>query len=189
MRNCITQFLIFYIPTDIYIERNIIRIMSKYLKLFETTAAYEAAQSNLILPNVSVCKDQPTVVHYNPSSPTPSLSVTAVYNYCEGGEEVDLPYYDDGIGVCLKFSRPISYDELLGLKFEATYEDEAVEGLHYNANYTTDYQCEGTYIEWTTEDESPYKPVFWCCPFEGTTDTISLNHDDFMIRYFRFYFE
>ena len=35
------------------------------LKQFETTAAYEAAESSLILPNVSVCKDAPTVVYYN----------------------------------------------------------------------------------------------------------------------------
>ena len=41
----------------------------KYLKLFETTAEYEAAE--LILPNVSLTVDNNTV-HYNPSSPTPT---------------------------------------------------------------------------------------------------------------------
>ena len=47
--------------------------MGKYLKLFETHSQYEQAQSSLILPNVSLCEDQPTVVHYNPSTPpTPS---------------------------------------------------------------------------------------------------------------------
>lgn len=40
--------------------------MSLYLKLFDTTAQYEAVESSLILPNVSVCKDAPTTVHYNP---------------------------------------------------------------------------------------------------------------------------
>ena len=46
--------------------------MGKYLKKFETTAAYEAAQSGLILPNVSLTVDNNTV-HYNPSTPpTPS---------------------------------------------------------------------------------------------------------------------
>ena len=44
--------------------------MAKYLKKFETQAAYEAAQSSLILPNVSLTVDNNTV-HYNPSSPVP----------------------------------------------------------------------------------------------------------------------
>lgn len=44
--------------------------MAIYLKKFETQAAYEAAQSGLILPNVSLTVDNNTV-HYNPSSPTP----------------------------------------------------------------------------------------------------------------------
>lgn len=39
---------------------------------FQTTAAYEAVESNLILPNVSLTVDNNTV-HYNPSTPpTPS---------------------------------------------------------------------------------------------------------------------
>lgn len=48
--------------------------MSKYLKLFNTHSQYEsytADTSNFILPNVSYCKDQPTVVHYNPNTPVP----------------------------------------------------------------------------------------------------------------------
>ena len=44
--------------------------MAVYLKKFETQSAYEAAQSSLILPNVSLTVDNNTV-HYNPSSPTP----------------------------------------------------------------------------------------------------------------------
>jgi hypothetical protein len=44
--------------------------MAIYLKKFETQAAYEAAQPNLILPNVSLTVDNNTV-HYNPSSPIP----------------------------------------------------------------------------------------------------------------------
>ena len=44
--------------------------MSKYLKKFETQAAYEAAQPNLILPNVSLIVETNGVA-YNPSSPTP----------------------------------------------------------------------------------------------------------------------
>lgn len=45
--------------------------MAVYLKEFETQAAYEAAQSGLMLPNVSLIVDNNTV-HYNPSTPTPS---------------------------------------------------------------------------------------------------------------------
>jgi uncharacterized protein (TIGR02145 family) len=42
--------------------------MAIYLKKFETQAAYEAAQSGLILPNVSLTVDNNTV-HYNPYDP------------------------------------------------------------------------------------------------------------------------
>ncbi len=47
--------------------------MSLYLKQFETQAAYEAAESGLILPNVSLTLDNNTV-HYNPyvAPPTPT---------------------------------------------------------------------------------------------------------------------
>ena len=45
--------------------------MAIYLKKFETQAAYEAAESGLILPNVSLTVDNNTV-HYNPSTPTPT---------------------------------------------------------------------------------------------------------------------
>lgn len=54
--------------------------MGKYLKLFETHQQYESAQSSLILPNVSLCEDQPTVVHYNPSTPP-----TPTHDYVEIG--------------------------------------------------------------------------------------------------------
>lgn len=50
----------------------------KYLKLFNTTQEYDTAESNLILPNVSLCKDAPTVVYYSQYDP---------YN---GHEYVDL---------------------------------------------------------------------------------------------------
>jgi len=45
--------------------------MGKYLKKFENHSAYEAAESGLILPNVSLCVQEHDV-HYNPSTPTPS---------------------------------------------------------------------------------------------------------------------
>ena len=53
--------------------------MGKYLKKFETQSAYEAAQSSLILPNVSLTVDNNTV-HYNPNSPTPP---TPSHDYVE----------------------------------------------------------------------------------------------------------
>lgn len=53
--------------------------MAKYLKKFGTQSAYEAAQSSLILPNVSLTVDNNTV-HYNPSSPTPP---TPTHDYVE----------------------------------------------------------------------------------------------------------
>ena len=46
--------------------------MSKNIKLFETTNqynAYTADTTNFILPNLSLCKDAPTVVYYNPTTP------------------------------------------------------------------------------------------------------------------------
>ena len=55
--------------------------MAVYLKEFETQAAYEAAQSGLILPNVSLTVDNNTV-HYNPSSPVPP---TPSHDYVEIG--------------------------------------------------------------------------------------------------------
>ena len=53
--------------------------MAVYLKEFETQAAYEAAQSGLILPNVSLITDNNTM-HYNPSSPVPP---TPSHDYVE----------------------------------------------------------------------------------------------------------
>lgn len=43
--------------------------MGKFLKRFDTHSQYESYTANtdtFILPNVSICDDQPTVVHYNP---------------------------------------------------------------------------------------------------------------------------
>ena len=55
--------------------------MAIYLKKFETQAAYDAAQSGLILPNVSLTVDNNTV-HYNPSTPVPP---TPSHDYVEIG--------------------------------------------------------------------------------------------------------
>jgi len=53
----------------------------KYIKLFDTHSEYEAAESSLILPNVSFCKDTANEVHYNPYVP---------YDPYNGHEYVDL---------------------------------------------------------------------------------------------------
>ena len=53
--------------------------MAVYLKEFETQAAYEAAQSGLILPNVSLITDNNTI-NYNPSTPVPP---TPSHDYVE----------------------------------------------------------------------------------------------------------
>ena len=47
--------------------------MGKYIKIFNTHSQYESytADTQFILPNVSYCKDQTNVVHYNPLNPTP----------------------------------------------------------------------------------------------------------------------
>ena len=62
----------------------------KYLKKFENHSAYEAAQSGLILPNVSLCV-QENEVHYNPSSPTPPFFCKIISEY---SGEIDI----DGSG-------------------------------------------------------------------------------------------
>jgi uncharacterized protein (TIGR02145 family) len=59
--------------------------MAIYLKKIETQAAYEAAQSGLILPNVSLTVDNNTV-HYNPFvDPCASEKVKTTYEWVEIG--------------------------------------------------------------------------------------------------------
>lgn len=53
--------------------------MAVYLKKFETQAAYEAAQSDLILPNVSLTVDNNTV-YYNPYIEPIETRVVAKFN-------------------------------------------------------------------------------------------------------------
>ena len=52
----------------------------KYLKIFENHSAYEAAQSGLILPNVSLCV-QENEVHYNPYTPPTPTETRLVCKY------------------------------------------------------------------------------------------------------------
>jgi hypothetical protein len=67
--------------------------MAKFLKKFETQAAYEAAQSGLILPNVSLTVDN-NVVHYNPSTPTPiETRLVCKYNVTSTSEDTELCFF------------------------------------------------------------------------------------------------
>lgn len=65
--------------------------MAIYLREFATQAAYEAAQSSLMLPNVSLI-DETNVVEYNPSSPEPPSDprLIAVYNVTDTSEPTPL---------------------------------------------------------------------------------------------------
>lgn len=64
--------------------------MGKYLKKFETQAAYEAAESSLILPNVSLTVDNNTV-HYKPLPPTPVQSiVVTTYDVTDTSEPTSI---------------------------------------------------------------------------------------------------
>ena len=85
--------------------------MAVYLKEFETQAAYEAAQSGLIPPNVSLITDNNTM-YYNPSSPVPptptyesvdlglsSGTLWAKYNIGATSETEYGNYYQYGKGV------------------------------------------------------------------------------------------
>ena len=59
--------------------------MSLYLKQFETQAAYEAAESGLILPNVSLTLDN-NAIHYNPYvDPCANEKVKTTYEWVEIG--------------------------------------------------------------------------------------------------------
>ena len=75
------RYLLLYDNNDF---NNNITIMSLFVKLFNTTAeynAYTADTANFILPNVSLTVDNNTV-HHNPSSPTPP---TPSHDYVEIG--------------------------------------------------------------------------------------------------------
>jgi len=146
--------------------------MSIYLKKFETQSAYEAAESSLILPNVSLTVDNNTV-HYNPSSPIPpTLSITAITDY--DGEQVETPFCDNGNGAWLHFNRPVSFNELQSLLFEVCICWEHEEGL--NTVALVDSTIKVPYIEFTSPDrEDLYIDIY---KFEGTVDSVQLSHSD-----------
>ncbi len=67
----------------------------KYLKQFETHAEYEAAESSLIRPNVSICKDTPNEVHYNPYIPPPPSIVVAKFNVTDTSNPTPISFKAD----------------------------------------------------------------------------------------------
>ena len=65
--------------------------MAVYLREFTNHAAYEAAESSLMLPNVSLCA-QENEVHYNPSEPEPPSDprLVVVYNVTDTTNETNI---------------------------------------------------------------------------------------------------
>ena len=77
--------------------------MSLFLKLFDTTAeynAYTADTENFILPNVSCTMDDLTKAHYNPYVP-PETRVIATYNVTSTSSPTPIGYnqYTSGFSV------------------------------------------------------------------------------------------
>lgn len=140
--------------------------MAVYLKKFETQSAYEAAQSSLILPNVSLTVDNNTV-HYNPSSPTPptptyetvdlglpSGTLWAKWNVGATSETEYGNYYQYGKGAddCSVTSGESTYEgEEVPLAISA---DTAAQEWGDNWHMPTSTQCQelidNTTYEWTT---------------------------------------
>lgn len=155
--------------------------MSIYLKKFETQSAYEAAESSLILPNVSFTVDNNTV-HYNPSSPTPPTPSVSITSIELNGEQVETPFCDYGGYVELYFSEPISFNELLNMVIEA-----GVCGVETTKIYRAYLNEDTGNIMWgSIEYGEIYFEVY---QFEGTVDHIDINHNDYEIYYKNIYFE
>ena len=68
--------------------------MSKYLKLFETTSEYKAYINGggVVLPNVSVAKDAPKTVYFNPIPPMNIITYEATAKLAETTDQ-----YSDGL--------------------------------------------------------------------------------------------
>ena len=135
-----------------------------YLRKFETQAAYEAAQSGLILPNVSLTVDNNTV-HYNPSTPPtpsheyvdlglPSGTLWARYNVGATSETDYGDYYQYGKGAD-DYSVTSGQSIYSGTENPlATSADTAAQVWGGNWHIPTTAQCQelidNTTYEWTT---------------------------------------
>ena len=116
----------------------------KYLKKFENHTAYAAAESGLILPNVSLCV-QENEVHYNPLVP-PSRVITAVFNIPTTANPISLTYENGWVDVEsvlvtspngstfeLSYSDLVEYDSMEGIDPFMGYQFDAT------GNYTFEY--------------------------------------------------
>ena len=142
--------------------------MAVYLKKFETQSAYEAAQSSLILPNVSLTVDNNTV-HYNPSSPTPptpsyesvdlglpSGTLWAKYNVGATSETEYGNYYQYGKGAA-QYAATSGDSDYSGTENPlALSADTAAQVWGGSWHIPTSAQCAeltaNTTYEWTTID-------------------------------------
>ena len=126
--------------------------MGKYLKKFETQAAYEAAQSGLILPNVSLTVDNNTV-HYNPSTPPtpsyetvdlglPSGTLWAKYNVGATSETEYGNYYQYGKGAA-QYAATSGDSDYSGIENPlATSADTAAQTWGSSWHMPTSAQCQ-----------------------------------------------
>ena len=147
-------------------NQNNITDMAIYLKKFETQAAYEAAQSGLILPNVSLTVDNNTV-HYNPSTPVPptpsyesvdldlpSGTLWAKYNVGATSETEYGNYYQYGKGTA-QYAATSGDSDYSGTENPlATSADTAAQVWGGNWHMPTSAQCQelfdNTTYEYTT---------------------------------------
>jgi len=112
----------------------------KYLREFETTAAYEAAKSSLVLPNISICDDEPNGVQYNPYVPE-APKLVCVYTITQDEIESDIKLISK-----LEYSKNcFETMKVDGIMLDAiidTYRFETV------GNHTVEYTLKNeTYIE------------------------------------------
>ena len=117
--------------------------MTKYFRIFETHADYEAAKSSLTLPNVSICEDQPNVVHYNPDVPA-ETRVLAKFNVTDTSSPTQIVgcysnYYPDPF-VCLSAFTSIEIDgvELPSVVSAYTFETTGEHTLKYTLQDPTE---------------------------------------------------
>ena len=91
--------------------------MAVYLREFATQAAYEAAQSSLMLPNVSLI-DETRGVKYNPLGPEPKL--IAVYNVADTSKPTQIVGVYGGTSYTSGFSE-IEIDDVVQPSVVSTY--------------------------------------------------------------------
>jgi len=111
--------------------------MGKYLRKFETTAAYDAAKDGLIKPNVSLCVAE-NEVHYNP---VPKKAKLFDYLFNDGTFGADIVDGKTPVGICVA---PASHfadgkSRFMSLKEMTTGSTEGItshEGIVWNTTNT-----------------------------------------------------